>query len=185
MFSQLGIDVLDTDIICRQITYSGSEALMCIARHFGKSILYPNGELNRRILREIIFNDPNARLWLEKILHPIIQEKIKILLQKSSSIYTLLVVPLLIEREYFQKVNRLLAIITKKKKQILRVSQRDKISKEQVKKILNIQASPKVLISLADDVVYNTVSDTNRMCVEYLHSKYIKLAFKHIKRTKD
>ena len=71
-FNQLGVPVVDADIIARQVVAIGAPALQKIAEHFGPDILQNDGALNRAALREVIFNQPQEKQWLDGLLHPLI-----------------------------------------------------------------------------------------------------------------
>jgi len=75
LFAQLGVPIIDADVIARQVVQIGTEAYKLIVKHFSQEILLPNNELDRSQLREIIFNNDHERLWLNNLLHPIIQEQ--------------------------------------------------------------------------------------------------------------
>ena len=70
LFAQLGVPIIDADIIARQVVEVGTPALAQIVKHFSQEILLENGELDRSQLREIIFNNDHERLWLNNLLHP-------------------------------------------------------------------------------------------------------------------
>ena len=68
-----GIEVVDADIVAREIVMQGQPALLAIAQHFGQKVLLADGQLNRAVLREIVFNNPQERKILESITHPAIR----------------------------------------------------------------------------------------------------------------
>ncbi|MGL4830813.1 MAG: dephospho-CoA kinase, partial [Vibrio sp.] len=65
---QFGIDLVDADVIAREVVEPETEGLKAIAGHFGQTILHPDGSLNRAALRERIFADPNEKAWLNQLL---------------------------------------------------------------------------------------------------------------------
>ena len=67
-FESLGVPVIDADIVARELVEPGTPQLQEIARIFGSDILTSTGELNRDTMRERVFNNPEARDELEKIL---------------------------------------------------------------------------------------------------------------------
>jgi len=73
IFTDLGIDVINADHIAKELTVKNSQALKEIVTHFGIGVLNDEGQLNRRVLRELIFNNSLERLWLENLLHPLIR----------------------------------------------------------------------------------------------------------------
>ena len=74
-FSSLGADIIDTDIIARELIFPGSETLNEIVSVFGENVLMDDGNLNRKLMRQIIFSEKDKKITLEKIMHPKIHNK--------------------------------------------------------------------------------------------------------------
>ncbi len=110
LFSQKGIDVIDADIVAREVVEIGTPALSRIAEHFGPAILSADGSLDRAALRKTIFSDPAAKQWLEALLHPLIAEETRRQLAHVSSPYGLYVSPLLVEMGQQNYCQRLLIV---------------------------------------------------------------------------
>lgn len=159
-FSELGVPVVDVDIISHQLTTKGEATLQAIVNQFGKQVLHKNGSLNRAHLREIIFNDTEARNALEAIMHPAIFERTQIELKKNISMpYQVLVIPLLFENNRYQKlINRSLVIDCDTATQIDRASKRDGSSNTQIEKIIAAQLPRETRNQLADDIISNNGS---------------------------
>ncbi len=155
IFEQLGITVVDADLVAREVVVQGSPALVEIAHHFGLDILLPDGNLNRARLREIVFNHPDEKAWLEELLHPIIRSQIIQQLNASRSRYTILSSPLLIETDQHKLVHRVLLIDIPESLQIARTTQRDNVASEQVEKIMATQAKRDYKKGKADDIIVN------------------------------
>ncbi len=96
-FAQLGVKVIDADVIARQVVEPGTPALQAIVGHFGPQMIAPDGTLNRRLLREKIFCSRGGKAWLNALLHPLIQQETRRQMQAATSPYLLWVVPLLVE----------------------------------------------------------------------------------------
>lgn len=160
LFSELGVPVVDVDIISHQLTTKGEATLQAIVNQFGKQVLHKNGSLNRAHLREIIFNDAEARNTLEAIMHPAIFERTQIELKKNISMpYQVLVIPLLFENNRYQKlINRSLVIDCDTATQIDRASKRDGSSNTQIEKIIAAQLPRETRNQLADDIISNNGS---------------------------
>ncbi|VDZ71811.1 dephospho-CoA kinase [Atlantibacter hermannii] len=109
-FAQLGITVIDADIIARSVVEPQKPALKSIAQHFGPTILLPDGTLNRRELRERIFADPQEKAWLNALLHPLIHQATQDEIAGATSEYVLWVVPLLVENQLHKKADRVLVV---------------------------------------------------------------------------
>lgn len=169
LFAECGAPIVDTDQLSREAVLPGSEALSKIVARFGDSILLPSGELNRQQLRGVIFDAPNERVWLENVLHPIIRQKAKDILEKLNTPYALYVVPLLLDREPTSFIQRILVVDTPLELQRTRVLGRDQISEESLQKILVAQTSREKLLAAADDIIVNDHS------LEHLKTQVIQL----------
>ncbi|PHX45524.1 dephospho-CoA kinase [Pseudomonas sp. NZIPFR-PS5] len=175
-FVDLGVHLVDADHAARWVVEPGRPALAQIAEHFGASVLQADGTLNRSALRELIFKDPQQRVWLESLLHPLIREEIRQYLARAESAYAILVSPLLLETSQHQMVQRVLVIDVPKSVQIQRTVLRDKTNEEQVRAILKAQASREERLSRADDVIVNDRDPAwLKSEVERLHHFYLTL----------
>lgn len=176
-FAALGIDLIDADIIARQVVEPGSNGLKAIESKFGPNVLLENGQLNRTWLREHIFSNPEAKTWLNNLLHPMIREEMVSLCQRARSPYCLLVVPLLVENKLDYLVHRVLVVDVSIETQITRTVQRDSVSRQHVEKILQSQASREQRLAIADDIIENeTNSQELDGQIAALHQKYLTLA---------
>jgi len=177
LFSTLGIDIIDADLIAHQLVEPGQDCLDKITQTFGENFLLNNGELDRHQLRQLIFSDPEAKQQLEAILHPKIRQQLIIQSNNSSSPYCILSVPLLIEAKMASLVNRILVIEIDADEQLKRLCQRDDISKSQAVDIVVAQSSSLQRTSMADDIIINNNSiEKLNVVVESLHKKYLDLA---------
>lgn len=175
-FVDLGVHLVDADNAARWVVEPGRPALARIAEHFGPSVLQADGTLNRSALRELIFKDPQQRVWLESLLHPLIREEIRQYLARAESAYAILVSPLLLETSQHQMVQRVLVIDVPESVQIERTVLRDKTNEEQVRAILKAQASREERLSRADDVIVNDRDPAwLKSEVERLHHFYLTL----------
>lgn len=105
-FAQLGVNVVDADIIARQVVEPGSQALSAITARFGAEMILSDGSLNRRALRERIFASPADKEWLNRLLHPLIHQQTQREIAQATSPYVLWVVPLLVENQLYHKADR-------------------------------------------------------------------------------
>ncbi|MNJ40844.1 Dephospho-CoA kinase [compost metagenome] len=177
-FAALGIEVVDADLIAREVVEPGTPALAAIASHFGPGILDEQGRLDRRALRERIFSDPAAKSWLNALLHPIIRSEMLRQCAAASSPYCLLVVPLLVENRLTELADRVLVIDVDEATQIERTCRRDGVSREQAQAILASQASRSERLAMADDVLDNQsgTTETIRERILALHETYLAFA---------
>lgn len=175
-FADLGVHLVDADDAARWVVEPGRPALAQIAEHFGAGVLQADGTLNRSALRELIFKDPQQRVWLEGLLHPLIREEIRQSLARAESAYAILVSPLLLETSQHQMVQRVLVIDVPESVQIERTVLRDRTNEEQVRAILKAQASREERLSRADDVIVNDRDPAwLKSEVERLHHFYLTL----------
>ena len=175
-FVDLGIHLVDADNAARWVVEPGRPALSQIAEHFGAGVLQADGTLDRAALRELIFKDPQQRVWLEGLLHPLIREEIKQYLARAQSPYAILVSPLLLETSQHQMVQRILVIDVPEAVQIERTVLRDKTNEAQVRAILKAQASREERLRRADDVIVNDRDPAwLKSEVERLHHFYLTL----------
>jgi len=176
-FKSLDIVVVDADVVSRQVVEPGTEALGKIAEKFDKDILNSDGTLNRRVLRNIIFNNPNEKQWLENLLHPLIGLETARQLQNSQSAYTVFVSPLLIEIGQYKMTNRILVVDAPENLQVSRTVERDDTQAENVQAIMDTQATRQRRLEMADDVILND-GDINSLHkkIDDLHKLYLKLS---------
>ena len=154
-FETQGINVVDADIAAREIVEKGQPALAQIQSAFGDWVLLESGELNRKALREHIFQHPSARQQLEDITHPAIRQFIIVQLEQANSPYVILVSPLLFETNQHLLTQRTLLIDASIELQIQRASQRDGQSVEQIENIIQAQMPRDRKLDLADDIAIN------------------------------
>ncbi len=176
-FSALGVPIIDSDLISRQLAEPGQPLLQTIIHAFGKRYLDPTGRLDRVALRKLIFSSPQARHKLESILHPAIRLEAQRQLNRLISDYAILVIPLLAESgaDADYPLTRILVVDTPESLQIERIMRRDAISKEAAENILDSQASRKQRLSLADDLITNdTDLATLHAAVDRLHAQYLQ-----------
>ncbi|MGD6736804.1 dephospho-CoA kinase [Photobacterium leiognathi] len=172
-----GIDIIDADIVAREVVEPNTFGLNAIIEKCGKEILLEDGTLNRAKLRDAIFSQPELKTWLNNLLHPLIREKMQQDINQSQSPYCLLVVPLMVENNLQTMTHRLLVVDVDEQVQIERTQQRDNVSIEQIKNILASQASREQRLDAADDVITNNGDNKALVSqVEQLHLQYLKMS---------
>lgn len=176
-FESQGIVVVDADIVAREVVNLGQPALKEIQLSFGDWVLLEDGNLNRRALREHIFQFPEARETLEKITHPAIRQSIIQQLQQAESPYVILVSPLLFETNQHELVHHTLLIDADEQTQLQRASQRDGQNEEQIRKIISVQMPRTQKQLLANDIVMNDgLLEHLHQQLKPLHLKYLQSA---------
>lgn len=176
-FAALGVPVIDTDVIAREIVKPGEPALDEIRFAFGDDVINADGSLDRTQMRKIIFADDALRARLESILHPRIRDVALQQASLASEPYVIIVVPLLFESPMKDAMNRILVVDCDEETQLQRLTTRDQESEEQARRIIAAQASRAERLSIADDVITNenNLADT-RSAVRSLHEYYLSLA---------
>jgi dephospho-CoA kinase len=176
LFANQGITVIDSDVIARNLLKNETSTQKQVIQHFGNTLLTPEGMLDRKKLRDIIFADPRQRHWLENLLHPIILDEIRQQLAHVTSPYSVVVIPLLVETAPNAFIDRVLVVDTPVEMQILRTCQRDQITPNQAKKIIENQASRQQRRAIADDIIINN-GDLAALEEQVLglHRKYLHL----------
>jgi dephospho-CoA kinase len=159
LLQQFGAGIIDTDLIAHQITAPGGIAIPLIREQFGAEFIDPSGALNRREMRTLVFEKPDARKLLEQITHPLIRQEATqqaLELAKTGKPYLIFIVPLLIESGNWQGLLDHIAVVDcPEETQIARVMQRNQLTREEVKKILVTQASRAERLAKADTILHN------------------------------
>lgn len=176
-FADLGIAIIDADMIAREVVVKGSPGLQAIQRHFGDDILLPDGNLDRARLRHRIFSQADEKTWLEQLLHPLINQLIRTRLLEVKSDYGILSSPLLFETSQYQLVDRIAVVDTSETQQLERACARDASQQPQIRAIMASQLSRTERCSRANDIIQNhgdlTELDSQ---VARLHNLYLTLA---------
>lgn len=182
LFEKLNTPVIDTDIIAHNLTENDPQVLLEITNAFGQDVLNLDGRLIRKKLAQIIFNVKENKQLLENILHPKIRYEVLRQLQglateNTPPAYVIIVVPLLIEANYDDFIDRILVVIADEKQRIERVLQRDKRSMSEIRSIIGNQSNDEKLLKEADDIIENNSNIKNlESQVNELHKKYLHLS---------
>ena len=177
MFAKLGVDIVDADIIARQVVEPGQPALVALQQKFGDSVLLPDGTLNRAELRHIIFHSTTDKLWVNNLLHPLIHTETQRQLALARSAWCLWVVPLLVENNLQHQADRVLVVDVDRETQIRRTMARDKISRQLAENILAAQATREARLAVANDIINNNASPDKVMShVAELNQRYLAQA---------
>jgi dephospho-CoA kinase len=176
-FGALGVPIIDTDQLARDVVEPGQPPLERLVERFGPAILTPDGHLDRPVLRTIVFSDPKARADLEALLHPAIGAAAEARSAEAGGIYQILVIPLLVEKSLGTQLDRVLVVDCDEELQIRRLQARDGSTLEQARAILNAQTSRTARLKAAHDILKNDGDmSAVRDQVATLHSRYLELA---------
>jgi dephospho-CoA kinase len=176
-FGALGVPILDSDQIARDVVEPGQPPLERLVERFGASILTPDGHLDRPALRDIVFSDPMARADLEALTHPAIGAAMEARSAAAGGPYQVLVIPLLVEKNLSSHVDRVLVVDCDEELQVRRLRDRDGSTPEQAQAILGAQAPRAARLRAADDVITNEADmSAVQDQVVALHTRYLELA---------
>ncbi|WP_109432004.1 dephospho-CoA kinase [Aggregatibacter segnis] len=183
LFAELGVPIVDADLVARQVVEKNSPLLAEIATHFGPEILLEDGALNRAALREKIFANETQKQWLNQLLHPAIRHEMLRQLAAQQAPYCIFMVPLLIENNLTALCQRILVVDVLEHTQVERACQRDNNQVEQIKRIMQSQVSRQERLKYADDVINNNEDliaslPQLKQKVLDLHHLYLQLAEK-------
>ena len=176
LFAGLGVPVIDTDLIAREVVAAGSALREQLFERFGAAIRAPDGELDRSALRRIVFADSQQRRALEALLHPAIRSRTEELARQSGGPYQLHVVPLLVETGSARQYARVLVVDCPESLQMQRLRARSQLSEAEAQAMLKAQASRADRLAAADDVICNDgpVAALPPL-VAALHQRYLRL----------
>lgn len=181
-FAGLGVTVVDTDVISRELTMAGGAAMPAIREAFGPGCVDADGALNRQAMRALVFEEPAMRNKLEGILHPRIREIAGRSVAAASSPYVLLVVPLLVEhlKEYRPLLDRILVVDCDEAQQLRRIATRPTMNEAGAKAMLRAQSSRESRLAMADDLIDNR-GDLTMLArqIDKLHKQYLDMVRGH------
>lgn len=179
-FQEWGAAIVDTDVIARDLTAQGGDAIAPIRRHFGSAVIAIDGSLDRGAMRALAFSDPQARKQLEAIIHPLIGAVTQQQADQAHGHYLVFVVPLLVESgRWKSRVDRVCVVDCDPETQIARVQARSELTLDAIARIMSAQAPRKVRLAAADDVVLNdaqTTLDQLRQRARVLHESWLSNA---------
>ncbi|NYT84186.1 dephospho-CoA kinase [Pollutimonas harenae] len=179
-----GAAIVDTDVIAHDLTAPGGAAIEPIRQQFGPDVIAPTGALDRRAMRDLVFESPEARHQLESILHPMISSVTRQRASEAQGCYLVFVVPLLVESlqhssRWRDLADRICVVDCDPATQVARVQSRSGLTPEVIARIMSAQASRADRLAAADDVVLNdrptTVNDLTRR-TRMLHDQWCELA---------
>jgi dephospho-CoA kinase len=177
LFVALGVPLVDTDVLAREVVAPGSALLPKISEHFGAGVIAADGSLDRRALRERVFADPAERRWLEALTHPAIRALTDERSATARGPYVIVAIPLLVETDGAARFSRVLVVDCDPERQIARVQARDGITRDAAKAMLAAQAPREARLAVADDVIRNDGDIAAlREQVEKLHRGYLAAA---------
>ncbi len=177
-FAARGVTVVDTDAIAHALTRPGGAAIPLVREAFGDDAIAPDGAMDRKRIRELVFRDATAKARLEGILHPMIRAESERQVRAATGPYAMLVVPLLVESgNYRKRVDRVLVVDCSEEVQVARVGKRSGLAPDEVRRIIAAQVPRAQRLAAADDVIDNSGSlDALQQAVSALHQRYLDQA---------
>jgi dephospho-CoA kinase len=172
-FAELGAQIIDTDVIARDVVQPGSAGLSEITHVFGKTLLMPDGTLNRGLMRERIFANPALRAELQQITHPKIRAEVIRQLSALHKGYALVVVPLMAESGRYPFLEAVVVVDCQPAVQRQRLIERDHISMALADQMLAAQASRAQRLALADHVICNSFLSHLYPVIATLHQRFL------------
>jgi len=177
MFAALGVHIIDTDELAREVLEPGEPAMESVIEHFGSSILDDDGRLDRRALRRLVFSDPEKRRLLEQIVHPVIRQRMTEYSAILRGPYQIMVIPLLVESKSDGQVDRVLVVDCDEEVQVRRLMNRDHESRENAEEMMATQISRQDRLDHADDIIDGESSlEALQQRVKQLDQYYRELA---------
>lgn len=177
MFVKLGAGLVDTDIVAREVVAPGAPGLAAVAEAFGPGVLLRSGELDRAALRRMVFADDAKRRQLETVLHPLIRARTRQQLAALTHPYALVAVPLLVETNFGELVDRILVVDCPESLQLERLMRRDAIPRPEAEAMVRAQTERATRLRAAHDIIDNGgTAETTLRQVEQLHRRYLDLA---------
>ncbi len=148
-------EIVDADKIARELSKKGTMYLQSIVESFGSGIVDRKGELNRKKLASIIYEDDKKREELNKLTFIYVVDEIKKRINKIKKKIIVVNAPLLFESNLDQVCDFVIAVIAERKVQIERIMKRDNIKADEAEKRLNMQNTDEFYIENADYIIHN------------------------------
>jgi len=175
-----GCNIIDLDVISREVVMPGTEGLKELVDSFGESILLNDGSLNRKILRDVLYKKGRNRALIEQILHPKILQKMKSLMDDCDEGVMVVIIPLLVEKQLWGPFDRAVVVDCESGTQINRLMERDKVDAEKAKTMLLAQASREQRLQLSEHLPTDIIENNSRVSdlkekVDMLNQKLFSL----------
>lgn len=158
LWNELGATVIDADLLAREVVEPGTSGLEKLATVFGSRVLNSDGSLNRSALAEIVFEDPEKRLQLESILHPLIQELSRQRISEASTEIVVYVIPLLAETQSTLPFDLVVTVEAPEQEQVRRMIEDRKMAASDALRRIKAQANPAMRARLADRILNSNQS---------------------------
>ena len=176
-FEELGVPVIDADVVTRRLVEPGTPALAEIVEAFGDGVLDERGCLDRARMRNRVFAHDDDRRMLEAILHPRVRDEMQAFAVSSDAPYVVFVIPLLVETNQAKKMDRIIVVDAPRALQTARAQVRDGSCQETIDAMIDSQATRADRLAVADTVIENAGDlATLRSRVDAVHEECLALA---------
>ncbi|MCA9778783.1 MAG: dephospho-CoA kinase [Candidatus Eremiobacteraeota bacterium] len=154
---ELGLKRLDTDLVAREVVDLGTPGLQAVVEMFGMGVLTREGELDRRALAAVVFQDPGQRKQLERLLHPLIWERVEKFIEgcRAAGNHAVVEVPLLFENGREASFDTVWVVATSPELQRVRLAERNGWSPSEVEARVASQMPLSEKIDRAGIVIHN------------------------------
>ena len=153
LLGELGASTVDADEVAREVVVPGSTGLVQVVGAFGFEILLPSGELDREKLGQIVFSDPEKRIELEKILHPLIKARTTQLISQQPSDIVVYAVPLLVEANVHYPFDTIITVEAGVENQVSRLMSSRQMSESDARARIGAQTTSAERIARANFVI--------------------------------
>ena len=154
-FEELGVPVIDADLVTRRLVEPGTTALAEIVEVFGDGVLDERGRLDRARMRDRIFAHAADRRRLEAILHPRVRDEMHAFATSSDAPYVVFVIPLLVETNQADRMDRVIVVDAPRALQRARARSRDGSRQETIDAMIDSQATRADRLAVVDTVIEN------------------------------
>jgi dephospho-CoA kinase len=153
LLGELGASTVDADQVAREVVVPGSTGLVQVVGAFGFEILSPSGELDRAKLGEIVFADPEKRIELENILHPLIKARTTQLISDQPSEIVVYAVPLLVEANVDYPFDTIITVEAGVENQVSRLMTSRQMSESDARARIEAQTTSPERVARANFVI--------------------------------
>lgn len=175
IFTNIGVKVYNADNSAKVLMMSNTELINKLIQEFGKDI-YINGELNKKLLSSIIFNDEEKLKKVNSIVHPFVfADFAKWISNFKNQPYVIHEAAILFESGYNKQMDKTIAVIADKLIRINRIVERDKTTKAEVLARINNQVDDGDRIKLSDYIIYNNGNELLLPQVLQIHNQLLAL----------
>jgi dephospho-CoA kinase len=159
IFRILGVPVFEADSTAKNLYRTNAEVKEKLKSMFGDEIYSNEGELNRKLLSSIVFNDPESLRKINGLIHPMVREAFRNWITQQSGCYVLHEAAILFESGFYKMMDASILVTAPEEIRILRVMERDKLTREEVISRMSNQWKEENTVKLADFIIRNDESE--------------------------